>query len=483
MTNMAGNWRVRFAPSPTGDLHVGNARTALFNWLFARHYGGRFVLRIEDTDASRSSQQYERQILEDLTWLGIDWDEGPATLGSYGPYHQSERLNFYSVYIEQLRNADMIYPCFCTEEELEAERSLCLKRHQTPHYSGKCRTLTLEQSNKLYEQGRRAAWRFKVHDNKHIVFNDLIRGPMKFESDVLGDFIIVRSTGMPAYNFAVVVDDHMMEISHVIRGEDHLSNTAMQILIYGALGFELPVFAHHALILGKDRTKLSKRHGSVSVREFREQGILPEALMNYLALLAGSFGSEHEVYNKESLIRNFSLERAGKSGAIFDQNKLHWLNAGYIHREPAENLTSLIEAFLNRENKRHWVDHNRMVQLVEAIQDNLITLCDAKDFLDIFLKEPDGIPDDLLSLIKDPAVQTILKTLYEILLSPNMVGDDLYAVAIGELERRSGKHRKNFLMPVRIAVTGRAKGPELQKIFALLERNALIRRLEKIINL
>jgi nondiscriminating glutamyl-tRNA synthetase len=275
----------------------------------------------------------------------------------------------------------------------------------------------------------------------------------------------------------------MMGITHVIRGEDHLSNTAMQILLYSTLGFVPPVFAHHALILGRDRTKLSKRHGSVSVREFREQGILPEALMNYLALLAGSFGSEREVYNKESLIRNFSLERAGKSGAIFDQGKLRWLNAGYIRRESPENLTGRIEAFLNQENQRHLVDHNRMVQLVEAVQDNLITLCDAKDFLDIFLKEPDKIPEDFLPLIKDPAVQTILRTLHEILLYLDVAGDNLYTGAIGELERRSGRHRKNLLMPVRIALTGRAKGPELHKIFDLLEKNVLIRRLEKVIAL
>ncbi len=273
--------RVRFAPSPTGELHVGNARTALFNWLYARHYGGKLILRIEDTDRERTRRAYENNLLEDLKWLTLDWDEGPDRAGAVGPYRQSERLELYDAFLKRLIQEGKVYPCYCTEEELELERTALLSRKMAPRYLGKCRNLTQAQRRKLEAQGRKPTYRFRVESGT-IAFHDGIRGAMKFEGEAIGDFIIVRSTGIPAYNFAVVIDDHFMEISSVIRGEDHLSNTAIQLMLYRAFDFDPPEFAHHSLILGKDRTKLSKRHGSVSVREFREQGILPEALLNYL---------------------------------------------------------------------------------------------------------------------------------------------------------------------------------------------------------
>ena len=282
--------RVRFAPSPTGDLHVGNARTALFNWMFARHHGGEFILRIEDTDSVRTSKDSERRILEDLAWLAIDCDEGPGRGGEKGPYHQSERLDLYDHYLTKLLRAGCVYPCYCTEEELEAERADLVFRKMMPRYMGKCRNLSDSDRKILADQGRQPSYRFRVATG-WIEFKDLIRGAMKFEAAAMGDFIVVRSNGIPAYNFACVVDDHLMNVSHVIRGEDHLSNTALQLLIYQSLDFKPPLFAHHSLILGKDRSKLGKRHGSVAVREFRERGILPEVLLNYLSLLGGSFGS------------------------------------------------------------------------------------------------------------------------------------------------------------------------------------------------
>ncbi|MGD0275916.1 MAG: glutamate--tRNA ligase [Syntrophales bacterium] len=480
MRAAAGEFRVRFAPSPTGDLHIGNARTALFNWLFARHYGGKFILRLEDTDLARSSGLYEADILNDLAWLGIDWDEGPEKNGSYGPYRQSERLNVYTRYLEDLGKGDLIYPCFCTEEELESERALYLKRRQPPRYSGKCRRLTPQQRKNLLEQGKKPAWRFRVGENQRIEFNDLIRGPMKFESDVLGDFIIVRSSGMPAYNFAVVVDDHLMEITHVIRGEDHLSNTAMQLLLYAALGFTPPLFAHHSLILGKDRTKLSKRYGAVSVREFREQGILPEALMNYLALLAGSFSTGQEIYDPDELVHAFSLERAGKSGAIFDKDKLHWMNSIYMHREPPERLTNRLLTFLGETNSGFdGIDRRRLEQIVETIRDNLSTLCDAKDYLEIFLKDSVVISDDAAVLLRDPSVHSLLNTFYDRILKSTATDDHLYHSVIRDVEEISGRHGKNLFMPVRVALTGRTRGPELARIFTLLGKDALLKRLEE----
>ena len=344
---MSRKYRVRFAPSPTGDLHVGNARTALFNWLFAKHYEGRFILRIEDTDQERTSRIFERNLLEDLKWLSLYWDEGPEKGGEFGPYHQIERLPLYNTYLKKLIADERVYPCYCTEEELEAERLTLLSMKMMPRYMGKCRNLTDSERKSLETKGRNAAFRFKVKPGS-IEFDDLIRGSMKFEGEAIGDFIIVRSNGIPSYNFAVVIDDHLMEITHVIRGEDHLSNTAIQILLYGALGFTPPSFAHHSLILGRDRSKLSKRHGSVSVREFRKKGILPKALLNYLSLLGGSLGEGKEFASLDEIIDMFSLERAGKSGAIFDESKLKWLNAMYIRDCDVETLIELLSPFLKK---------------------------------------------------------------------------------------------------------------------------------------
>lgn len=284
---MENKTRVRFAPSPTGELHVGNARTALFNWMFARHEGGRFILRIEDTDESRSDSAYQTSLLEDLKWLGLTWDEGPDIGGDYGPYRQSERLDLYEAHLKKLVDADLVYPCYCTEDELEEERQTLILAKRMPRYLGKCRNLGAGEREALAASGRKPSYRFKVPQTT-IEFHDLIRGPMRFEGEAMGDFIIVRSNGMPAYNFAVVIDDHRMSVTHVIRGEDHLSNTALQIMLYRAFGFEEPTFAHHCLILGRDHAKLGKRHGSVSVGEFRRQGFLPEALVNYLGLLGSS---------------------------------------------------------------------------------------------------------------------------------------------------------------------------------------------------
>ncbi len=355
---MAPKPRVRFAPSPTGELHVGNARTALFNWMFARHHGGFLVLRIEDTDESRSAVSYQINLSDDLKWLGLSWDERPQ-IGSnddagkdsrlkaegYGPYRQSERLDIYKEHLKKLMDADLVYPCYCTEEELEEERQNLILSKRMPRYMGKCRNLTQDQRKQKENEGRKPSFRFKVQPQT-IEFEDLIRGAIKFEAEAMGDFIIVRSSGMPAYNFAVVIDDHLMNITHVIRGEDHLSNTALQIMLYQAFGFELPAFAHHSLILGKDRAKLSKRHGSVSIGEFRRQGILPEAMINYLGLLGSSFTDDREILSREEMIAGFALERASKSGAIFDEEKLRWLNAIYIRNCKTEDLIKRLNPFL-----------------------------------------------------------------------------------------------------------------------------------------
>jgi len=326
--------RVRFAPSPTGQLHVGNARTALFNWLLARGRGGTFILRIEDTDVERSTRESEAAILEDLRWLGLDWDEGPDTGGPRGPYRQSERLHLYQRYASELLASDRAYHCFCTAAQLEVGRQEALASGRPALYACTCRRLSREQAQARIGAGEHPAVRFRVPAERDVVFTDVVRGDVRFHTDVISDPIIVRADGHPAYNFAVVVDDALMDVTHVIRGEDHISNTPRQILLYEALGFTPPTFAHLALVMGPDHSPLSKRHGATSVAEFRSKGYLPEALVNYLALIGWSprahGGDDEELMPAPELARRFALEDVGHSAGVFDEEKLAWVNRHYL---------------------------------------------------------------------------------------------------------------------------------------------------------
>ena len=360
--------RVRFAPSPTGLLHVGNARTALYNWLFARRHGGAFILRIEDTDRERSEAQYERSLIEDLRWLGLDWDEGPGGSakagdiwsdehGKHGPYRQSERLKIYARHTERLLNEGKAYPCFCTPEELEAERKAAAAEHRPQAYTGKCRYLSKEEVEENLAAGKPFAVRLKIEDHP-LTFHDLVHGEVKFEPDAVSDPVLVRSAhggisgmseGVPVYNYVVTIDDALMEITHVIRGDDHLSNTPKQVAIYEAFGWETPEFAHLSTILGPDRERLSKRHGATSIAAFREMGYLPEALVNYLALLGwGAEDGKTETFTLEELTRAFSLERVTPSPAVFDFAKLNWLNRHYLKQAPMERLVKLAWPYFAR---------------------------------------------------------------------------------------------------------------------------------------
>ena len=340
--------RVRFAPSPTGQLHVGNARTALFNWLFARQAGGVMVLRIEDTDLARSEARFEDQLLDDLKWLGIDWDEGPDVGGPHAPYRQSDRLELYREHAERLVKEGKAYLCFCSHWELMEERSQAEDKHQPSMYSGKCRMLDPVEAQRRRANGEGAVIRLRIPEHP-IRFHDIVRGPVEFSSEVVNDFIIVRSTGMPVYNYVVVVDDALMDITHVIRGDDHLSNTPKQVALYEALGWPVPEFAHLSTILGSDRERLSKRHGATSIANFRQMGVLPEALVNYLALLGWApTGGTREIFSPEELIKEFSLQRVTPSPAVFDMEKLHWLNRHYIKQSPPERIEKLAEPFFTR---------------------------------------------------------------------------------------------------------------------------------------
>ncbi len=470
--------RVRFAPSPTGELHVGNARTALFNWLLARHQGGNFVLRVEDTDKERTFPQFEQGIIRDLQWLGISWDEGPGKGGPFGPYRQSERLELYESCLKSLFNHERVYKCYCTEEELILERQSLLARGLMPRYMGKCRNLSEKQKREFEKEGRRASCRFKVGEGM-IGFKDTIRGAMRFNCEAIGDFVIVRSSGIPAYNFAVVVDDHFMEISHVIRGEDHLTNTAAQLMIYGALGFKPPEFAHHSLILARDRSKLSKRHGSVSIKEFRGKGVLSEAMVNYLALLGSSFTEGNEIVTRDEMVREFSLERAGKSGAIFDEGKLEWVNEHYIRKVSNEELLILVKPFLESEGySLEKLDHEWLISVISSVQGELRRLDQAGSSISIFFDDRFSIDDEAARLLENGNALTVIAALQEFLLEAED-SSDLYKTSVSALRKRTGASGRDLFMPLRAAVTGRTKGPELEKIFAILGRQSILNRIEK----
>ncbi|MBP9650642.1 MAG: glutamate--tRNA ligase [Syntrophaceae bacterium] len=471
--------RVRFAPSPTGDLHVGNARTALFNWMFARREGGCFILRIEDTDESRSDSAYQTGLLEDLKWLGLDWDEGPDIGGAYGPYRQSERLDLYAAHLKKLMDADLAYPCYCTEEELEEERRTLILARRMPRYSGKCRNLSEKEREALAASGRKPSYRFKV-PRTTIEFHDLIRGPMRFEGEAMGDFIIVRSNGMPAYNFAVVIDDHLMAISHVIRGEDHLSNTALQILLYRAFGFDEPVFAHHCLILGKDHAKLGKRHGSVSVGEFRKQGFLPEALLNYLGLLGSSFAGGREILSRDEMIGAFSLFRASKSGALFDEDKLRWLNAAYIRNASTDALLVRLEPFLRASGYRpETLDAVWLKNVLETVKGELTTLAEIGDHIDLFFDERYSPSQEARRLLAAPGAREVVGAFGAYLNRAQGDAAEIYAAAIRHAKEKSGARGKDLFMPVRAALTGKIKGPELDKVFVILGKESAVKRLKR----
>ncbi|MCF8054822.1 MAG: glutamate--tRNA ligase [Deltaproteobacteria bacterium] len=474
------NVRVRFAPSPTGSLHVGNARTALFNWLFARHHHGVLVLRIEDTDQERTLPQHTKSLLADLNWLEIDWDEGPVVGGGYGPYNQIERKEIYTKHLQGLIDKGLVYPCYCTETELEEERALLIATHQTPRYLGKCRNLNAAQRQELENQGRKPAWRFRVGSGE-IVFEDLIRGRIQFLAESIGDFIIVRSNGIPAYNFAVVVDDALMEISHVIRGEDHLSNTALQLLLYQELGLKPPRFAHHSLVLGKDRAKLSKRHGAVAIGEFRRLGFLPKALINYLALCGTFVAERKEICSREEMISSFSLANMGKSGAVFDEDKLRWLNAQYIRDTADADLASLLtplaeEVFLENTPDEKWLE-----AFCACFKDNFVTLQDAGEYLRIFNDTAFKLDNAARSAVGAAEAQQILGALRFILETglATAGGALSYQVVVDSLKKATGLKGRALFLPVRAALTGAVEGIELDKLFALMTTPSMLTRLKK----
>jgi nondiscriminating glutamyl-tRNA synthetase len=471
--------RVRFAPSPTGYVHVGNARTALFNWLFARNQGGEFILRIEDTDAERSKPEYERQLIQDLRWFGLDWDEGPDVGGPHGPYRQSERSSIYAEQVEKLITQGDAYYCFCTAEQLEAERQEEMKAGRQPRYSGRCRKFGEDEVARRKSAGEPAAVRLKIAETSFF-WNDRVHGPTTISSDVIGDPVIVRSEGLPAYNFAVVIDDHVMEISHVIRGDDHISNTPRQLAVYRALGWEPPEFAHLSTILGADRTRLSKRHGATSMESFREMGILPEALRNYLALLGWSpADGKTEIMSTEELIRQFSLDHITKSPAVFDTDKLNWLNRHYMKESPPRRLAELAAIVLQRAGRIGVEPSPEVLTWLElvlgAVLKNISLLSELPEatrvIFDFDAAQAVATPE-FQEMLAAPASVEVLKAFIPIVLAEPGLTYERFREITKAVQKETGKKGKDLFHPVRMAVTGAGSGPELEKLIPIYEEGA-----------
>jgi nondiscriminating glutamyl-tRNA synthetase len=482
--------RVRFAPSPTGQLHVGNARTALFNWLFARKMGGAMILRIEDTDVERSEARYEDQLIADLKWLGIDWDEGPDVGGPYPPYRQSDRLHLYREYAERLLSEHKAYLCFCTEQELQRDRERAQAEHRQPIYSGKCRRLDPGEAERRRSQGEACAIRLQI-PARPIRFHDIVHGEVEFASEVVSDPIILRSGGMPVYNYVVVIDDALMKITHVIRGDDHLSNTPKQVAVYEALGWPLPKFAHLSTILGSDRERLSKRHGATSIANFRDMGVLPAALTNYLALLGWApTGGTREIFTPEQLLEEFSLERVTPSPAVFDMEKLYWLNRKYLVEAMKHSPQKLIEVaaahlpqagLLNNPGdpqdpaKRRFVEDvlallipsvDRLEQLPERA--SLIFNYNAKAALDA--------PDNAETLAW-PDTDAVLarftfKILEDELAREGKLTPEQFKQIVSQVKAETGAKGKELFHPIRIVITGSHSGPEFDKLIPVLEEGS-----------
>ena len=476
--------RVRFAPSPTGSLHVGGARTALFNWLFvqrARRAGGEasFILRVEDTDVERSTAESEQAILEDLRWLGLDWDEGIDAGGDRGPYRQSERLHIYRAHAVELLSSGHAYYCFCPREQLELDRYAALRAGEPPKYVGRCRNIPADQARGRVRTGKPAAIRLRVPEGRELVFDDVVRGAVNFSVDVIGDPVLMRSNGMPAYNFAVVIDDALMEITHVVRGEDHISNTPRQLLLYEAFGWKPPTFAHVSLVLGSDHGPLSKRHGATSVGEFRARGYLPEALANYLALLGWSPGDGEELLPIDELARRFRLEDVGRSAGVFDVEKLAWVNRHYLKLAAPDRLARLSIPYLQREGWVSDLSAAGLAFLIRAVApavasvDRLEELPARLHFLFDYSASR-SLGDGTILAEAEGARAVIVAVAEELAHSAPLVDRETFRAMVARLRERTGQKGKSLLHPIRLALTGEGEGLELDAAVPAIEQGALL---------
>lgn len=474
--------RVRFAPSPTGQIHIGNIRTALFNWLWARKTRGTFILRVEDTDKVRSTREFEDIIKRELEWLGLDYDEGIGVEGNFGPYRQSQRLPLYQEYIQYLLEEGYAYQCFCAPEEIEKMRQDALEQEQMPRYNQRCRYLTARERGEYLAQGRKPVVRFQLPDlEETLVVEDVVRGRVTFKSSVLDDFVIQKSDGMPTYNYAVVIDDALMEITHVIRGEDHLSNTPKQILLYRALGFEKPLFAHLGMILDGERRKLSKRSDDAHafVSQYRAQGYLPQAMVNYLALLGWSPPEGKEILSREELIQTFSLDAVNKSPAIFDLEKLNWLNGVYIRQLDPEDLPPLITPYLEEAGflQGDPGERERVAQLGSLFQNSLERLSLITEKSRFLFQRPSVCP----SAVEEEKVQEALVAIKKTLLTIPQWEPTLIKEELSRTTKTLAVKGKSLYQPLRYVFTGEKSGPDLSWIIYLLGQKEAVQRLEQVL--
>lgn len=486
---MSSEIRVRYAPSPTGHLHIGNARTALFNYLFARNTGGKLIVRIEDTDKKRNIADGESSQIKYLKWLGIDWDESVDKDGGYGPYRQSERNHIYAPYYQDLLDRGLAYKCYCTEEELEAERQEQLEKNQIAGYSGKCRHLTKEQQEQLEREGRKPSIRLHIPEGKVYSFDDMVKGHVSFESEEIGgDFVIVKKDGTPTYNFAVVIDDHLMDITHVLRGDDHISNTPKQLVIYEAFGWEPPIFGHMSLIVNENKKKLSKRDESIIqfIEQYEELGYLPEALFNFIALLGWSPGGEKEIYSKEELIQLFDPHRLSKSPAVFDKQKLAWMNNQYIKKVDLDRLVEislphLVKAGLVKENMtdKEW---EWARELIALYQDQMSYGAEIVSLSQLFFKDEIELDNEAKEVLSQEGVMDVLSNFVQKVEDLNEFTVDNIKSAIKSVQQETGQKGKKLYMPIRVATTGQMHGPDLLKTLHLLGKGTVIERVKKIIN-
>lgn len=482
--------RTRFAPSPTGYLTVGGAWTAFFTWLLARHYGGQFIVRIEDTDRSRSTEAFEAALLEDLRWLGLDWDEGPDIGGPYGPYRQTERGSLYQQHAEILLQKGAAYLCYCTAEEQEAERQRAASEHRPYRYSGRCRGLSARERAQFEAEGRRPTLRFRVpQGHPPIVVNDLVLGQVEFESEDLDDFIIQRSDGTPLYNFANVVDDHSMRITHITRGSEHLSNTPRQFLIYEAFGWEQPRVAHFPSLLGVDRKKLSKRHGDTAVREYAAQGYLPEALVNFFALMGWYPEDGREFFTIPEMIKRFRIEEVGKSGAVFDTQKLAWMNGVYMqeaYRRTPERVVDLVIASLRQagllDGELRPEQKAYVARVVSIMGERLRLPSDVLTYGEFFFRD-DVVydPQAVRKHLRGPETADLLRRVRHALAAAPSFDTPAIEAAVRGAAAEMGVESKAVIHPLRVALTGKTVGPGLFELMDVLGKDRVLRRLDRAI--
>ena len=479
--------RVRIAPSPSGNLHVGTARTALFNYLFAKKNNGKFILRIEDTDAERTSQEYIDNIFDSLKALGLNWDEGPDVGGPYGPYTQSERFDIYPKYIQQLLDSGFAYECFCTPEELEAEKAEATANKKPYVYTKKCEHLTEEEKAKLRAEGRKPAIRFNIakaqkafHDSSILEFDDLVKGKLHMDTDLLGDFVIQKSNGAPTYNYAVVIDDMLMKISHVIRGEDHISNTYKQILIYEALGVPVPRFGHLGMILAPDRSKLSKRHGATAVSDFVKEGYLTDALINFVALLGWAPSDGQEIKSVDEIAADFRIGEISSSNSIFEYDKLKWMNSHYIKQLSLEELEERLKPYLEKYDLTE-LSKEHFDKMIEITREPLTLLSDITDAVEYFFGEDVNIDESARETLDAETSQDVLKDFISKAENWEWTEENLHEkleVFRGEWKEK-GIKPKVTMWAVRAATTGRTRGADMVGILEIIGKDKTLNRAKK----